>query len=208
MSHLFRIPVAVVSLLVLGLSGIAAPADYDLLQAQKVQSVRAVLPALGSDVEAQVIEEAATRAVALSTLQIDSAASRPTVTFGFSGAPLYAARIEQAPLRLVIDFADTILLTNLQTMTIDGGNAIVNVDTAMIGVHPQFVCRTVIELSDACAIGIEKSLTTVSGVQAASVDFAAGQATVYVDPGEVSGEDLLKAVQSAGEYTAQIKKSG
>ena len=60
----------------------------------------------------------------------------------------------------------------------------------------------------ACAIGIEKSLTTVSGVQAASVDFAAGQATVYVDPGEVSGEDLLKAVQSAGEYTAQIKKSG
>ncbi len=161
MSHLFRIPVAVVFLLALGLSGIAAPADYDLLQAQKVQSVRAVLPALGSDVEAQVIEEAATRAVALSTLQIDSAASRPTVTFGFSGAPLYAARIEQAPLRLVIDFADTILLTNLQTMTIDGGNAIVNVDTAMIGVHPQFVCRTVIELNDACAIGIEQKNAAV-----------------------------------------------
>ena len=59
---------------------------------------------------------------------------------------------------------------------------------------------------NACAIGIEKSLTKVPGVQAASVDFDGAQATVYVDPGGVSNDELLEAVQSAGEYTAQIKK--
>ncbi len=161
MSQSLRIPVAVVFLLAMSLSGSAASAELDLLQAQKMRSVRAVFPALGSHVEAHVIEAAAARAVALSTLQIDSAASQPTVTFGFSDAPMYSARIEQEPARLVIDFTDTIVLSDLQTMTIDGGNGIVNVDTSMVGVHPQFVCRTIIEIADACAINIEQHDTAV-----------------------------------------------
>lgn len=60
----------------------------------------------------------------------------------------------------------------------------------------------------ACAVGIEKSLTVVPGVQAASVDFDAGQATVYVDPGKVPDQRLLEAVKAAGSYTAQVKKAG
>ncbi len=161
MSQSFRIPVAVAFVLAMSLSRGAAPADHDLLQAQKMQSVRTLIPALGSHVEAYVIEEAAARAAALSTLQIDSATSRPTVTFGFSEAPLYAVRIEQGPSRLVIDFTDTIVLSNLKTLTIDGGNGIVNVDTSMVGVHPQFVCRTIIELAETCAIRVEQHDTTV-----------------------------------------------
>ena len=102
MSPSLRIPVAVVFLLAMSLSKSAAPAEHDPFQAQKTQSVRAVFPTLGSHVEAHVIEEAAARAVALSTLQIDSAASQPTVTFGFSEAPLYAARVEQKPARTEI----------------------------------------------------------------------------------------------------------
>ena len=65
MSQSLRIPVAVIFLLAMSLSESAAPAE-NVLQAQKMQSIRAVFPALGSHAEAQVIEEAAARAAALS----------------------------------------------------------------------------------------------------------------------------------------------
>ncbi len=61
---------------------------------------------------------------------------------------------------------------------------------------------------NACAVGIEKSLTKVPGVQAASVDYDGAQATVYVEPGKVPNERLLEAVEAAGSYTAEVKKAG
>ena len=59
---------------------------------------------------------------------------------------------------------------------------------------------------DACAVGIEKSLMKIPGVQGATVSLDAKEAVVYVEPGQVSVGELLKAVESAGSYTAQVKK--
>ena len=60
----------------------------------------------------------------------------------------------------------------------------------------------------ACATGIEKALGELPGVQAVSVDYDAGEAIVYVDPGGVPTSRLLEAVQAAGSYTAQVKRAG
>lgn len=59
----------------------------------------------------------------------------------------------------------------------------------------------------ACAVGIEKSLKKVPGVQDASIDFDKGEATVYADRGRVSASDLLHAVQSAGPYSARLEEN-
>ena len=60
----------------------------------------------------------------------------------------------------------------------------------------------------ACAVGIEKSLRKVHGVQSASVDFDKSEAVVAVEHGKVSEEELLKAVQAAGPtYSAEIEKT-
>ncbi|MBI4395793.1 MAG: cation transporter [Elusimicrobia bacterium] len=57
----------------------------------------------------------------------------------------------------------------------------------------------------ACATSIEKSLKQVPGVKAASVDFDGGEAVVQLRPGSVPAEDMVKAVQAAGPYTAEIQ---
>lgn len=59
----------------------------------------------------------------------------------------------------------------------------------------------------ACAVGIEKSLKTVPGVQDASIDFGKGEATVYADRGHVSASDLIQAIRSAGPYSARLKEN-
>ncbi|MDW8253192.1 MAG: heavy metal translocating P-type ATPase [Chloroflexota bacterium] len=60
----------------------------------------------------------------------------------------------------------------------------------------------------ACARRIEKSLSTVKGVSAASINLATEQATVVYDPSQVSREDLKAAVERAGyrvrDETAEI----
>jgi copper chaperone CopZ len=50
-----------------------------------------------------------------------------------------------------------------------------------------------------CALLIEKSLSKVSGVQHANVNFSSSQALVKVDP-SISQADLLKAVENAGYH--------
>src|SRR2546428_7252737 len=52
-----------------------------------------------------------------------------------------------------------------------------------------------------CAARIEKTLSTVPGVESASVNFATATATVQYDPSQVTPRDLCAAVQEAG-YTA------
>lgn len=60
----------------------------------------------------------------------------------------------------------------------------------------------------ACAVGIEKSLRKVPGVQSASVDFDKSEAVVAVEHDKVSEEELLKAVQAVGPtYSAKIEKT-
>jgi copper chaperone CopZ len=56
----------------------------------------------------------------------------------------------------------------------------------------------------ACAVGIEKSLMKVPGVRSASVDFDKAEAVVLGDPGAVQAQELLKAVQAVGAYTAEV----
>jgi len=57
----------------------------------------------------------------------------------------------------------------------------------------------------ACAVGIEKSLRKVPGVQSASVSLDQAEAIVIVERGVVSTEDLVKAVEAAGSYRATLK---
>lgn len=60
----------------------------------------------------------------------------------------------------------------------------------------------------ACAVSIEKSLKSVPGVIAASVDFDRSEAVIAIGPDVVIDENLLKAVQAADpSYTAEIKKA-
>lgn len=56
---------------------------------------------------------------------------------------------------------------------------------------------------NSCALLIEKSLKSVSGVQHANVNFSSSQALVKVDP-SISQTDLLKAVENAGYHWSII----
>lgn len=58
----------------------------------------------------------------------------------------------------------------------------------------------------ACAVGVEKSLMKVPGVRSASVDFDKAEAVVLAEPGVVPAEELIRAVESAGAYTAEVLK--
>ncbi|MDP2735877.1 MAG: cation transporter, partial [bacterium] len=58
----------------------------------------------------------------------------------------------------------------------------------------------------ACAVGVEKSLDKVPGVQAASVNFDKEEATLVVGPGGVDRDAVLNAVKSAGPYSAHVKE--
>ena len=162
MSQSSRISAAVVFLLALSFSWSAAPEGHDMLQQTLTKAVRAAMQAVGNDVDVRVIEEAATRAKALSSLQIDSAVSQPTITFGFSGAPLYTARMEQVPARLVVDFIDTVVLSDLQKIVIDGGNTVGNVDITTVALQPQLITRAIVGLQQACAFEIHQTGTSLT----------------------------------------------
>ena len=58
----------------------------------------------------------------------------------------------------------------------------------------------------ACAVNIEKTLRSVPGVKAASVDFDRAEAIVHTEPGRVPEEALLRSVQAAGPYSAELKQ--
>ncbi len=162
MSQSPRISAAVVFLLVLSFSWSATPGGHDMLQQTLTRSVRAAMQSAGSDIDVRVIEEAAIRAKALSSLQIDSAASQPTITFGFSAVPLYTARMEQAPARLVVDFFDTVVLSDLQKIVIDGGNMVGKVDTTIALLQPQFITRAIVALPKACAFDVRQKGATLT----------------------------------------------
>jgi len=57
----------------------------------------------------------------------------------------------------------------------------------------------------ACSVAIEESLRKLPGVEAASVSLDKAEAVVYVEPGKVSPEQLVQAIQSAGSYQAEVK---
>lgn len=59
----------------------------------------------------------------------------------------------------------------------------------------------------ACAVGIEKSLNQVPGVKSSSVSLDRAEAVIYVEKDQVSTEKLIRAVQSAGSYSAEVKKT-
>lgn len=59
---------------------------------------------------------------------------------------------------------------------------------------------------DHCAVGITKALTKVSGVRDAVVSYASKTAVVDVDP-EIHVDDLVRAVASAGRYTARVQEA-
>ncbi|MBI2118479.1 MAG: cation transporter [Elusimicrobia bacterium] len=59
----------------------------------------------------------------------------------------------------------------------------------------------------ACAVSIQKSLKKVAGVETAFVDFKESKATVQVHPGKVEKDVLIRAVQTAGNYTAKIEEN-
>ncbi|MDK1020275.1 MAG: secretin N-terminal domain-containing protein [Candidatus Hydrogenedentes bacterium] len=174
MSQSSRISAAVVFLLALGFSWSAAASGHEMLQQTLTQSVRAAMQSTGSDVDVRVIEEAAIRAKTLSSLQIDSAASQPTITFGFSAVPLYTVRMEQAPARLVVDFIDTIVLSDLQKIVIDRGNMVGGVDTTIAVLEPQFITRVIVGLPKACAFDVHQkgAALTVTLQPATPIDAA------------------------------------
>lgn len=58
----------------------------------------------------------------------------------------------------------------------------------------------------ACTVGIKNSLEKVPGVKDASIDFAKGKATVVAEGGKVDASALVRAVEAAGPYKAQVKR--
>jgi len=58
-----------------------------------------------------------------------------------------------------------------------------------------------------CAVGIEKSLMKVPGVQSATVSLENEEAVVMVAPDQTPEAALLDAVRKAGKYKATIKTS-
>jgi copper chaperone CopZ len=51
---------------------------------------------------------------------------------------------------------------------------------------------------EGCAVGVRNALLETPGVASASVDFAAGRATVQYDPSKASTAQLIEAVNKAG----------
>ena len=58
-----------------------------------------------------------------------------------------------------------------------------------------------------CAARIEKSLSRLEGVRAASVNFATGKASVEYDPARLEESDLVQRVENAG-YGARVAGTG
>lgn len=78
---------------------------------------------------------------------------------------------------------------------------------APVSANAELVSLTVSGMTcTACAVSIKKALKRLPGVEAALVNFDTAEAIVYVEPGKVSTSALLKAVQAAGSYTAEVKK--
>ena len=57
----------------------------------------------------------------------------------------------------------------------------------------------------ACAKGLEASFKNMTGVEKASVDYKAGQATITYDPGKQSPDSLTKLVTSCGYKVKETK---
>jgi len=56
----------------------------------------------------------------------------------------------------------------------------------------------------ACAIGIEKSLNELSRVYSVSIDQETEKAKIYISQGDDLDEELVKAIEKAGPYSAEI----
>lgn len=89
---------------------------------------------------------------------------------------------------------------NWSALMLSGPAAPVSADAEMVVLEVSGMTCTL------CAVSIEKSLKKITGVEAASVSFDNAEAVVYLEPGMVVTENLLKAVQDAGSYTAKVKK--
>lgn len=69
--------------------------------------------------------------------------------------------------------------------------------------------QTVIKLKlsglhcEGCANGVRQALQGVAGVRKARVDLRASQADVEIEPGRVSQQDLVRAVEDAG-FDAEV----
>ena len=57
-----------------------------------------------------------------------------------------------------------------------------------------------------CAAKIEKGLSTVTGVDRATVNFATEKATIAFDPSKAKAEDFIKTIKELG-YQTGIEKS-
>ena len=153
MSARFRMPVAVVFMVALCVCGTAAPNGLGELRLQMTDTVRAALEATDT-ANSPVLDEAVQRAHALSAIQVDSAAAKPTLTFTFSKAPQYVAHVDAASARLTLDFVDTVQLPEMRTMRIDGANAALETETMLAALTPQFVTRTTVTLDRACSFDV------------------------------------------------------
>lgn len=164
MSAMYRTPLAVVLLVALCGAWNAASSDQGTLQQRKMDALQGALPLAGDTASTRLMEEAAARANALSFVQIDTTGSNPAITFGLSSAPLYTIRVDRQHAQLVIDFVDTILLPDLKTLRIDGGDSTLYVRSELVAVHPRFVTRAFIELDTALRyeIAAEANALTVT----------------------------------------------
>lgn len=55
-----------------------------------------------------------------------------------------------------------------------------------------------------CTGRVERTLSALDGVLSASVELAAAQATVVIDPGRISGAGLRQALAAAGHASREI----
>lgn len=98
--------------------------------------------------------------------------------------------------------AGLVTFPNWSSLLLSGPAAAVSANTETIVLTVSGMTCT------ACTVSIEKSIKKIPGVRAASVSFDTAEAIVHVEPGKVSASALLKAVQAAGQYTAEVKKAG
>ena len=113
-----------------------------------------MLLAVGAAVEAgsEVVPEAAldgalARASALTGIQVDASDKSTTIRLNLSGRPVYALSHDATRGKLQVLLADTVALTDLQTMVLGATDTENSVAATITATHPQFLTRVEIPVT-------------------------------------------------------------
>ena len=147
MSHMLRI-LAAVAVVCLGGPTPAQGEDTGIHHLKR-DMVEAALNGADAVNARSALEGSIARARALVAAEVDSTVAEPFIDLTLTGAIVAAPRYGDG--LVTVDLYDTIVIPDVKTMVLDGGNTIAGVKTYLAQVDPQFVTRLEIQLSGPAA---------------------------------------------------------